>query len=327
MTFVANRVATILQGSKVGQWSYINSRLNPANYASRGQRASVFTQNKVWISGPAFLSKPERVWPDKPDHLEELTVEDPEVKKGILINAMTVEESTGAMQQLIDYFSYWLRLKKAVAWLTRVKGAPLNLSKKRKEINELYKDQEQVNKEMIRYKRNLIQTCLTPDDLRHAELDIIRHCQRRKFQEEMSALQRKEPIKKGSQIYRLNPQLQDGILHVGGRLSRASMPAEAKHPMLLPKNHHVADLILQDAHERLGHSGRNHVLSHVRQRYWIIDAPSTIRKMLSRCTTCKRQHGISGTQMMADLPRNRVVPDEPPFTRSGVDLFGPFNVE
>lgn len=76
----------------------------------------------------------------------------------------------------------------------------------------------------------------------------------------MSALQRKEPIKKSSRIHRLNPQLQEGILRVGGRLSRASMPAEAKHLMPLLKDHCVADLILHDAHERLGHSGRNHVL-------------------------------------------------------------------
>lgn len=47
------------------------------------------------------------------------------------------------------------------------------------------------------------------------------------------------------------------------------MPAEAKHLMLLTKDHHVAYLILQDAHERLGHTVHNRVLSHVRQRYWM----------------------------------------------------------
>ena len=76
----------------------------------------------------------------------------------------------------------------------------------------------------------------------------------------MSALQRKEPIKKSSRINRLNPQLQEGILCVEGRLSRASMPAKTKHPMLLLKDHCVADLILHDARELLGHSGCNHVL-------------------------------------------------------------------
>lgn len=326
-TFVANRIAIILQASKVQQWSYVNTQLNPADCASRGQKVSVFMKNEVWIAGPVFLSKPEREWPDKHDYLEELTAEDPEVKKGILVNATTAEESTDAMQKLIGYYSSWIHLKKAVAWLTRLKGTLVNLSRKRKEMNGLYSDQQRVDREMLSYKKSLKQTYLTVDNLRQAETDIISHCQQSSFQEEISALRRKDSIKKSSRIFRLNPQLEEGILRVGGRLSRASMPAEAKHPIILPKNHRVADLILQDSHERLGHSGRNHVLSHVRQKYWIIDALSSIRRMLSRCTICRRQHGASGTQMMADLPRNRVVPDEPPFTRTGVDLFGPFNIK
>lgn len=84
---------------------------------------------------------------------------------------------------------------------------------------------------MTSNKRSLKPTYLTVDDLRQAELDIIHHCQQRKFQEDISTLQRKETVKKSSRFYRLNPQLQEGILRVGGRLSRASMPAEAKHPM------------------------------------------------------------------------------------------------
>lgn len=325
-TFVANRIAIILQASNVHQWSYVNTQLNPANCASRGQRVSAFMKNEVWIAGPNFLSKPEGEWPVNSEHQEELTAEDPEVKKGVLVHATTVE-STDAMQQLIQYFSSWIRLKKAVAWFIRLKQILVNLSRKRKELKGLCSDEQQLNKEMLSYKKSLKHTYLTVDNLQKAEIAIIGHCQSNSFQEEMFDLQRKDSVKKSSRILRLNPQLEEGILRVGGRLSRASMPAEAKHPMIIPKNHHVADLILQDAHECLGHSGRNHVLSHVRQRYWIIGAPSSIRRMLSRCTTCRRQHGASGTQVMADLPRNRVLPNEPPFTRTGVDLFGPFIVK
>lgn len=326
-TFVANRIAIILQASNVHQWSYVNTQLNPADCASRGQRVNAFMKNEVWIAGPSFLCEPEREWPVKPDHQEELTAEDPEVKKGVLVNVITAEERTDAMQQVIQYFSSWIRLKKAVAWFTRLKQTLVTLWRKRKELKRLYNNEQQLNKDMLSYKKSLKHTYLTVDDLQKAEIAIISHCQNNHFQEEISALLRKNSIKKSSRILRLSPQLEEGILRVGGRLSRASMPAEAKHPVIIPKNHHVANLILQDAHERLGHSGRNHVLSHVRQRYWIIDAPSSIRRMLSRCTTCLRQHGATGTQMMADLPRNRVLPNEPPFTRTGVDLFGPFNIK
>lgn len=33
-------------------------------------------------------------------------------------------------------------------------------------------------------------------------------------------------------MHKLNPVLRDGILSVGGRLSRAAMPEEAKHPAI-----------------------------------------------------------------------------------------------
>ncbi|KAL7831402.1 hypothetical protein SRHO_G00309050 [Serrasalmus rhombeus] len=264
-TFVANRIAIILQASNVHQWSYVNTQLNPADCASRGQMVSTFMKNEVWIAGPSFLNKPEREWPVEPDHQERSMAEDPEVKKSILVNA-TIVESTDAMQQLIQYFSSWIRLKKAVAWFTRLKQTLVNLSRKRKELKGSCSDEQQLNKEMLSCKRSLEHTYLTVEDLQKAEIAIIGHCQNNSFQEEISALRRKDSVKKSSRIFRLNPQLEEGILRVGGRLSRASMPTEAKHPMIIPKNHHVADLILQDAHERLGHSGHNHVLSHVRQR-------------------------------------------------------------
>lgn len=59
-------------------------------------------------------------------------------------------------------------------------------------------------------------------------------------------------------------------------------------------------------------------MAKLRQKYWI-------GKMC--CTVCRRVQGVPAVQQMADLPRNRVSPDDPPFTSVGVDCFGPFDVK
>lgn len=97
--------------------------------------------------------------------------------------------------------------------------------------------------------------------------------------------------------------------------------------MIIPKDLHVTNLILQNVHEKTGHGGRNHMISTLQQKYWIPGVKSAIRKMLARCVTCRRLHSSTGKQMMADLPSDRVMPDDPPFTRVGVDYFGPFMVK
>lgn len=93
--------------------------------------------------------------------------------------------------------------------------------------------------------------------------------------------------------------------------------------MLLPKDHHVAYLILQDAHERLGHSRRDHVLSHVCHRCPLNNPENAVSLYyLSKTTWCIRHTNDGG------LPEKQTyIRDEPPFTRSGVELFGPFNVK
>ena len=67
-------------------------------------------------------------------------------------------------------------------------------------------------------------------------------------------------------------------------------------------------------------------MSLIKQRFWIVRGRSTVSNILSKCVTCRKRDATPCTQKMADLPEDRVTPNNPPFTAVGVDYFGTFNV-
>lgn len=79
-TFVANRVAVIQALSSVSQWRFVDSKLNPADDASRGLNIEAFLNSKRWINGPDFLSHNETQWPPIPEILQNsIPSDDPEI--------------------------------------------------------------------------------------------------------------------------------------------------------------------------------------------------------------------------------------------------------
>jgi hypothetical protein len=116
-------------------------------------------------------------------------------------------------------------------------------------------------------------------------------------------------------------------MRVGGRLQNANISEESKHQLILPRHHHVTDLILRHVHKKCGHQGRNHVLSELRKKYWVIKAGLAVKNLVRKCIVCRRQNVRASSQMMADLPSSRVKSDVAPFTFTGMDYFGPFEVK
>ncbi|KAK2879287.1 hypothetical protein Q8A73_007303, partial [Channa argus] len=79
-TFVANRISVILSYSQVSQWRYVNTTLNPADHASRGQTVEAFLKCDSWLLGPDFLLSSQDQWPKNPDP-KMLDFDDLEVKR------------------------------------------------------------------------------------------------------------------------------------------------------------------------------------------------------------------------------------------------------
>ena len=321
-TFVANRLNVIRSTSEVYQWRYIGTKLNPADCASRGMHIDAFLKTQSWIGGPEFLKKPPDCWPETPTELD-LPTDDLELKRFVTVN-VAVKDGCDATTYLMNYFSTWMKLKRAVAWFLRLKSILLQLAKKR-QMAPNQSRHGMVTRQSKQQKSGPY--VMTVNDMEDAEMAIVQYCQRQGFTHEVSNLQKGMPsVSRSSLIYRLDPFMDSGTLRVGGRLRKRAMPIEQKHPAILPKDHHVSKLIVHHVHEEVGHSGRNFTLSKLRQRYWIPCANALARKVINDCLTCRKAHSSTGQQKMADLPVDRLTSDLPPFTHVGVDYFGPLEI-
>lgn len=200
------------------------------------------------------------------------------------------------MERFLQRYSNWHRLKRATVILLRLKALL------RKKADKLLLDP------------------ITVEELREAETAILHHVQTASFGTTQT---------KSSSVATLKPfrEEETKLLRVGGRLMKAPIPYESKHPVILPKVHHVTDLIVNQYHLRLGHSGTERVLAEIRQHFWILKGRSAVNHVLKSCLVCRKLKAMPQNQQMANLPASRVTPEEPPFSRVGVDYFGPFFIK
>ena len=114
----------------------------------------------------------------------------------------------------------------------------------------------------------------------------------------------------------------DGLIRVGGRLKHSHLNNSCKHPVLLPKQEKVTDLVLKWCHAKCAHGGRGARLNELRRSgYWVVNGNSAVQSKLFKCIQCRRLRGKLGIQKMANLPSSRLM-EVPPFTYCGVDMFG-----
>ena len=85
---------------------------------------------------------------------------------------------------------------------------------------------------------------------------------------------------RSSPLWTLSPFADsDGILRVGGRLEMSNLPYDAKHPLILPKKHHISKLVHAHIHNQGHHNiGVNFALAELRQRYWIVNGREEIKR-------------------------------------------------
>ncbi|XP_068203659.1 uncharacterized protein [Palaemon carinicauda] len=160
-----------------------------------------------------------------------------------------------------------------------------------------------------------------------AETVVVQVTQRVDYEIDIESLEKGGTIRASSSLRRLKPILRNGLLCVGGRLSSANISPSERHPIILLYKGHLTDMVIQYYYEHSNHMGVMHVLSLMREKFWVIKGHAAVRRVLSRCVRCRRAHGKIIEQLMADLPPDRVESGKTPSYCTGVDLFGPFFVK
>ena len=124
------------------------------------------------------------------------------------------------------------------------------------------------------------------------------------------------------------PFVANGVIRVGGRLQRSGLPYDFKHPVVLPKKHHLTRLIILHAHYRAGHNSATYVMNELRKRYHVVGQRRTVKQYIKRnCMICRNQKAVPGSQLMDPLPPGRVTPSRGAFEHCGVDYMGPLEIK
>ena len=297
-TFVANRLEVIREHTSPEQWHHVDTSINPADDCSRGVNPERLRKSR-WLNGPEELtSEHEFNWPLS--QVEQLSADDEELKKTQVTVLTSNSEKKSPIRTLLDYYSDWHAACRGLAWL-RLCGKVL--AKRLKPRNKLL-----------------------AADIDEAEVCLLREAQHEVFSAELTELKGDGVVSKSSKLTPLCPLLSSNLIRTGGRIDRAPVGWQVRHPIILPEKHPVTTLLVRQSHQQLGHAGREHVLAHLRQRFWIINGRSAVRSELSKCIPCKKREGPPVTQQMSELPADRIQPGGHPFSKCGVDLFGPFHV-
>ncbi len=304
-SFIANRLSEILDATEVNQWHYCPTKLNPADDGTRGLPVLSITTSSRWLMGPDFLLLDESEW------LEDITnkvVNDIVPGVGtesdvIFTGKTTAQSEPNELVNLTRYSSYSRALT------------------------------------VMAYVQRFLHNCKVPvserkfgspsvEELERAKKILIRQEQIKAFPSEFKDLKRGRPVHKQSKLVSLTPFLdEDDIIRVGGRIRKAPIPFVTRHPIVLDSSSGLTKLIIIDTHNKLGHAGVDNVRNELRQQFWILRCKATVKKNLHCCWLCKLRRTVPRPPRMAELPRDRLLVSPPPFTKVGVDYFGPLQVK
>lgn len=308
-TYVANRVTRIRSSTKPTQWQYVQTDENPADHGTRPIPAA-YLASSSWLIGPQFLCQPNTRQEDEAESFELVQPDtDKDIRPEVTSLATKVtEQSLGSKR--FENFSTWKSLVRGMTSLIHV-AKSFSSEIKNDECKGWHQCRQPLTTERCQAKTNI---------LKAVQEDV--------YQGELKCLIQGIAVHHQGPLVKLDPFLDENeLLRVGGRIHRADLEDQEKHPIILPAGHHVTTLLVRHYHDKVAHQGRHFTEGALRAAgIWIVGGKRLISGIIFKCVICKKLRGKPEVQKMSDLPADRLAMD-PPFTHVGLDVFGPWNVE
>ena len=296
--FVGNRVSEILDLISPNAWRRVASKDNPADCASRGMYPSQLVSHKLWWQGPEWLGLPEVHWPA----LDQYSALDPVDEVVEVENPIVLQTDVESRElPLLRRVSSYTRLIRVTAWVLRYVNNCRNQPRK--------------------------QGTLATDELKEAEEKWMLKAQRSVFSAEIELLNKGKSLPRSSRLITFRPYVDDkGLLRVGGRIGMGRLSLARRHPVILPRDHRMVELLVMHEHLRLFHAGPTLVSASLARRFCIVRGRRAIRAKIRDCVTCKRIEAKPKPQLLGQLPLVRLKPGDV-FSSTGVDYAGPIYVK
>ena len=296
--FVRTRVHKIQEITSSQTWRFCPTSMNPADLITRGVSTIIFNdKKKLWFEGPPWLSEPEEQWPPYPQNLFH------EALQSLQMEIVTNVADDPNILNIIDITRY-----STLVHLLRVTARVINFARKWR-------------------KRKVYSETFTAKDIVEARNVLLKATQHKIYRQEISYLKNKDKSRQPAIIRQLDLYLDDeDIIRCRGRLQYTDLPHDTKFPILIPKDNYLTTLIVHSMHKQVMHGGVRETFTHIRQTYWIPQGRQLVKRIISKCVTCRKVEGPPFRSVPTPpLPQSRVQ-QSLVFQFTGIDYAGPLYV-
>ncbi|XP_065075581.1 uncharacterized protein LOC135699286 [Ochlerotatus camptorhynchus] len=264
-SYAANRTSAILEVLPRDRWNHVRSGNNPADCASRDLTPSELVTHPLWWHGPGELKTEAEHWKQVPVE----ATEDEEVLESRRLNvlhaaAMAIRTNYDIENGLLERRSNYTLIVRTLAYVNR-----FLLALKAEDAN--------------------LEPGLSPNEIYDAKAQLALAAQYALYK----LLQKGKDLPAKHKLSALHPFLDSqGTMRVGGRLQNSSYSYDVKHPIILPGNNKVTELLLRDLHLRNLHAGPTLLTATVNRQYWVLGLQTAVR--LKAQTQCGRKRNGNG---------------------------------